>query len=103
MLEYKDFEHSIERIKKFIEEQHKLGSLARVISPSGTNVCEFGSEFLEDYIRLLEIICLDTETNWISWFIFENDFGKRKYTVIVDGKNYIIDNEKIFYEICLKK
>lgn len=48
-LNYQDFHNAICNLKKFMKEQEKLDNVIKVISPSGTNVCEFGNEFIEKY------------------------------------------------------
>ena len=48
-LNYQDFHNAICNLKKFMKEQEKLDNVIKVISPSGTNVCEFGNEFIENY------------------------------------------------------
>ena len=64
-------------------------------------MCEFGNKFIDDYIRVVEI-SLGDKSNWFSWFIFENDFGKNKMKVKVNNIEYIIQNEKQFYNVCIK-
>lgn|SRR4030067_1138779 len=71
-----DLEIAINDLQKFFEEQEKLDAVLKVISPSGTGVVEFGSYFIDAYINLLEKSFCDN-FNWISWFVFESDFGKK--------------------------
>ena len=84
-----------------MKEQEKLDNVIKVISPSGTNVCEFGNEFIENYIDLLEKSVND-ELKLISWFVFDNDFGKKKLTVSINNKEYIISSEKKLFDIYIK-
>lgn len=97
-MEYKDFYDASQNLKKFQNEQDKLYAVLNVISPSSTGVCEFGSEFIDDYIKVVEI-CLGDKYGWFSWFVFENDFGKRKLHTKIDDKEYTICDEKDFYEM----
>ncbi len=84
-----------------MKEQEKLDNVIKVISPSGTNVCEFGNEFIENYIDLLEKSVND-ELKLISWFVFDNDFGKKKLTLSINNKEYIISSEKKLFDIYIK-
>ena len=100
-MEYKDFYYASHNLKEFIKEQDKLDAVLKVISPSSTGVCEFGNKFIDDYIKVVEI-ALGDEFNWFSWFVFENDFGKKKMKVKVDNKEYKICDEKQFFDVCIK-
>jgi len=99
-MEYKDFYEAIGSLKDFIKEQDKLDAVLKVISPSSTGVCEFGNKFIDDYIKILEIALGDTN-QWVSWFVFENDFGKNKLEVRVNDIEYEISNERQFFDIIL--
>jgi len=100
MINYDNFHYALTKLKKFMEEQDKLEAVLNVIAPSGTCVCEFGNEFLDDYINLLEHL-VDDNSKWVSWFVFENDFGEKELDVIIDNKKYKITSDKVFYDICL--
>ncbi len=74
----------------------------KVISPSSQDVCEFGNTFIDDYISLLEKSVNDNY-NWVSWFVFENDFGKKKLKAILPGGRKVkIASEKQLYDFCIK-
>lgn len=100
-LNYQDFHNAICNLKKFMKEQEKLDNVIKVISPSGTNICEFGNEFIENYIDLLEKSVND-KLKLISWFVFDNDFGKNKLIVSINNKEYIISSEKKLFDIYIK-
>jgi hypothetical protein len=99
-MEYNDFYEAIQSLKDFIEEQDKLDAVLKVISPTSTGVCEFGNKFIDDYIRILEIALGDTN-QWVSWFVFENDFGNKKFEVRVNDIEYEISNEREFFDVCI--
>jgi len=99
-MEYKDFYEAMESLKNFFKEQDKLDAVLKVISPTSTGVCEFGNIFIDDYIRIIEIALNDTN-QWVSWFVFENDFGNKKLEVNSNGIEYEISNEKQFFDICI--
>lgn len=99
-MEYKDFLKASNALKKFMNEQDELDNVMKVISPSSTGVVEFGNSFIDDYIRVVEI-ALDDKYEWFSWFVFENDFGRNKLVVTVEGKEYKICDEEEFYSVCI--
>lgn len=101
IMEYKDFILASVNLKQFIKEQDKLDAVLNVISPSSTGVVEFGNQFIDAYIRVVEL-ALGDENCWYSWFVFENDFGKKQFTVTVNDISYKICNEKQFYDVCIK-
>ena len=84
-----------------MDEQKKLDDVIKVISPSSTGVAEFGSKFIDDYITVVEIALKD-EWNSFSWFVFDNEFGKKKLQAIVNGKKRKICNERDFFRYCIK-
>lgn len=99
---YEEFQNSMDNLKEFMKELEKLDDVLKVISPSGTCVCEIGSKFIDDYISLVERSMNDTSNN-VSWFVFDNDFGSRKLTIGLEGEGeFIISNEKILYEVIQK-
>jgi hypothetical protein len=99
-MEYKDFLKASNALKKFMNEQDELNNVIKVISPSSTGVVEFGNQFIDDYIRVVEL-ALDDKYEWFSWFVFENNFGENKLIVAVEGKEYRICDEQEFYDVCI--
>ena len=71
-----EFELYINNLKQFFEEQKKLEAVIDAISPTSTGVVEFGGKFVDDYIKVLSRL-VDDDFDWVSWFVFENDFGKK--------------------------
>lgn len=100
-MEYKDFYYASNNLKIFINEQDKLNTILKILSPSSGGFCDFGNKFIDDYISLLELALCD-DSNWFSWFVFENEFGKNELEVKVNGINYKICNEKQFFEVFIK-
>lgn len=94
-----EFESSINNLKEFMKERDKLNDVLKVLSPSGTCVCEIGGKFIDDYISLIERSINDKD-NSVSWFVFDNDFGSRKLSIGLEGiGEFIISDEKILYEV----
>lgn len=91
------FELAVEKLQAHFKEREKLDELLRFISPTGTNVVEFGSEFIDSYIWAVEL-ALGDECNWFAWFVFENDFGAKGLSVIIGEKETQINDAKTFYE-----
>ena len=79
------FVDSISNLKSFFEEQDRLGIIIKVISPTSTAVVEFGDKFIDDYIKLLEV-AMNDKSGMINWFIFDNEFGKKKLKVKFEGE-----------------
>ena len=100
MLTVREFEKAINSLQEFFNEQKKLDAVLKVISPSGTGICEFGNHFVDRYIHLLSLAVND-QSDWVSWYVFENDFGRKKLSVKVNGKNHIIEDAKTFYNLCI--
>ena len=97
---FEEFNKASKNLKEFIAEQDKLDTVLKVISPTSTGVCEFGNKFIDDYINVVEIAIGD-KSNWFSWFVFENDFGKREFIVKISNIEYPIRNEKDLFDKCL--
>lgn len=91
------FQRAVEKLQAHFEEREKFDELLRFISPTGTNIIEYGSEFIDAYIWAVEI-ALGDEDNWFSWFVFENDFGAKGMDISIDGVKTAITDAKIFYE-----
>jgi hypothetical protein len=98
---FEEFQYHINSIKNFMSELDAFDNLLRVISPSGTCVCEIGSTLIDDYIKLVEKL-LNDDDECVSWFVFENKFGESKLAFRIDGIEYIIANEKDFYDVIQK-
>ncbi len=91
------FERAVEKLQAHFKEREKLGELLRFISPSGTNIVEFGSEFIDTYIWAVEL-ALNDECNWFAWFVFENNFGAKGLKVGINGKLTKITDAKTLYK-----
>ena len=94
---YDEFLESMNNIKAFQKELNSLDGVLKVISPSGTGVCEIGHSFIDNYISLVSKNLGDKE-EWISWFIFENEYGARKFTTQINDIEYVISDERTFYD-----
>jgi hypothetical protein len=98
MLKYEKFYDAIQDLKEFMDEQDKLDAVLKVISPTGTCVCEFGNKFIDDYIGLLEELVGDKD-GWIAWYVFENGFGEKGLEAkMPNGEIKKIISEKVLYD-----
>jgi hypothetical protein len=97
MMTLTQFEHAVAKLQAHFEEREKFDELLRFISPTGTNIIEYGSEFIDSFTWVVEL-ALGDEYNWFSWFVFENDFGAKGLSIFIDGKETQITDAKIFYE-----
>ena len=98
MMTLKQFKKTIKELKLFMDEQEKLNDVIKVISPSSTGVVEFGNRFIDKYIDVIEIALFGTNSSdWVSWFVFENDFGKNELNVKINNRTFTITDEESFY------
>ena len=66
-------------IQEFSNDQDKLQDGLKILIPSNSGIIEFGSKFIDQYIQTLSDV-LGDDWNFISWYVFENDFGKKRFT-----------------------
>ncbi|MBK8396134.1 MAG: hypothetical protein IPL26_12970 [Leptospiraceae bacterium] len=76
-------------LEQFFKEQEKFENALRQIS-SGI-VLELGNVFIDRYIQTLADVLQD-DHDYISWFVFDCKFGKKKLTAEVNGKSIGIVN-----------
>lgn len=77
-MQLNEFKESLIDLKSFMSELDRLHHALDMIAKG--SVSEIGSKFIEDYITLLEKHVGD-EGNWVTWYVFQNDFGKKGLTV----------------------
>lgn len=94
---YEQFHISINNLKDFFKELEKLNTIIEILSPSGTGVCEIGHKFIEDYISLVESN-LGDDGGFVSWFVFDNNFGNKKLQCYYKDIEYVISNDKEMFE-----
>lgn len=103
---YQEFKTACDKLKDFLREQDRLEDVIKIIAPDSTAVVEFGSYFIDAYVNLMAI-ALGDEYDWVTWFVFENEFGKDKKEIseLIGGKEkkWKITNEKTFYNFITKR
>lgn len=91
---YEEFERIIEELKKNNEYIDKLASL---------NVNIFENLTLETMVVDLLARILGDENDWLSWWIWEKDFGARTELNAFDGDNVIpTDTAQDIYNLILR-
>jgi len=99
MISQGEFVRRFKPIAEFLEDQDRLVDLAKVISLESC-CCDFGSKFLDSYIKLLAAYVGD-DGGWINWYVWDGDMGKRRHTAIIDGKEYVVSDPKKLYKIIM--
>lgn len=57
-----------------------------------------GGRIIDSYIKILEETCGD-KANWISWYVFENDWGSRGMEAGYEGEMKPIKNYKDLWRL----
>lgn len=91
-ISFDEFEQLFIPIKKFLEDCENINDALKTIFQSSYVCSEHGNELLEYYIDLTERY-LELDFPTISWFIFDNNFGKEKLTI----NNIVIDSIQSLY------
>ena len=91
-----DFAEYINAIAKFNSELDSINGHISAIAPGA--VCDIGGHFLDSYIALLSESVGD-DNNWVDWFVWEDDFGKKKLKAGYDGKEKKICNVDKLWEL----
>lgn len=92
---FNTFERCIERIKQYFEFSDSLYAL-------GIDTAELPLDRVYyDLVDLLETAMGDTRNHWISFFIFNTDFGNRAdmVTVMDNGKEISLSNTRELWEL----
>lgn len=76
-------------IKKYLRKCSEIERGLYGLFDNGVGTINIGDELLSGYITLIEKLCNDKGEN-ISWYIFDNNFGKNKWSK--NGK--AIDNTR---------
>ena len=93
-----DFQNEIENIKKFLEENKKVGEALQVLCEDSFVSCTIGEKLLDSYIKLMSKHFFITEDS-LYWFIYDNDCGiKNMKCYDKNDKEYVISDSKTFLE-----
>ena len=91
-----DFAIYLNDISMFMNELDSLNEHISAIAQGA--VCDIGGHFLDSYIALLSESVGDDD-NWVDWFVWENDFGKKKLKAGYDGKEKKVCNVDQLWEL----
>lgn len=92
---FNTFERCIERIKQYFKFTDSLYAL-------GIDTAELPIDRVYyDLVDLLETVMGDTRNHWISFFIYNTDFGNRAdmVTVMDNGKEISLSNTRELWEL----
>jgi hypothetical protein len=95
---YKEFEKAFKAIEQFHLENELANEAVKTFCASSHAVCDIGCHLYDQYINLLASVVGD-KGNWISWYVFENDFGRGGLTAgMKDDKKMVkVDTLKKLY------
>lgn len=98
---YKDFCIYLRRIKAIFDFESELAKLSKPTDKDEFTL--FYPTMIDDVVDLLEMIMNDLENHWISYFIYDLNFGEKykKGDVTVDGDEYPLRNVKDLWELLL--
>lgn len=96
------FEQFKAAIDAIIAHEAEIDAFTKAISPAFDDqfiFCTLGQKSTRALIDVLQQV-LDAG-EWIEWFIYECDAGKKPMGYTVDGKEYMMDSvEKLWEVIC---
>jgi hypothetical protein len=98
---YKDFCTYIRRIKAIFDFESELAKLRKPTDKDEFTL--FYPTMIDDVVDLLEMIMNDLENHWISYYIYDLNFGEKykKGDVTIDGDEYPLRNVKDLWELLL--
>lgn len=76
--------HGLMAISQFLVEQEKMKAGIAMLSLEGNYHLTIGNKFIDEYIMILSELIGD-ESDWVSWYVFTNDFGKKKMKAAIKG------------------
>jgi hypothetical protein len=68
----------------------------------GNYIINYNSMLMALYIELIAEL-IGVKSDWISWYVWENDFGEKGMSAGYDGKLKPITNLKELYELITDK
>lgn len=83
-MDYKEFELAFEPIAQFDKENEEANKAVKALCKSSHAVHDVGCFLMDAYVSLLSKSVGD-KGNWISWYVFENNFGKGNLSASLRG------------------
>lgn len=96
MVTFKKFDEIIEKVKEFSDFEDTM-------SDYGIELCySVAADMADEIIKLLALL-IDDKENWISWYCWEADFGRKNkdgFNIVeINGKEYKIDSTKKLWNL----
>lgn len=95
----KQFTKAIKNLQEFKDKElKKIDTVVSILTDKEFNFGAIGFKFSEQYIELLEMASGD-KYNWISWFVFDNDFGRKSLEAGINGEMKSIKTIKQLFKL----
>jgi len=78
---YEEFVIAFEPINVFNKEFETAHNALSALCPSSFPTLDLGGHLLDAYISLLSTMVDDTINDWVAWYVWENDCGKKGFEV----------------------
>lgn len=82
MITVNEMERKLRVLKEYLERHHKLEHLLHA------NMSQI--PLVDAYIEALALAA-DDKQGWIDWYVWENDFGRRKHKAGLKGNQIVVD------------
>jgi hypothetical protein len=101
MLTKEGFTFHMEKIKDYLDDVDRIQKAISSVSFNEFTL-NLGYDMLDGYIEALMLL-MEDQNEWIPWFVFENDFGKNKLVLPLQGKGVALKNHNQLYELIKKE
>lgn len=86
-------------IEKYNKEFEIANKAVQELMPNSHPVIDMGANLLDGYIDLLQDIYND-KNEWISYFVYDCNYGANPMKIVVDGKETLLKTvDDVFYLI----
>lgn len=86
-------------IQEFLKESNNAGdAISNTLAKGSYVVVDLGTNLLDHYIKLLSTIT-NISIELLEWFIYENEFGRKKLKIVIEEVEYAIDSIDTFIEV----
>lgn len=90
-----ELDKRLQPIKDYLKQNKKVEELLEMLASGSFVAVDFGSGLLCAYMDAISRELGDfSEDTWLDWFVWDNDFGKKKFEAVVGGKGIIVKNTK---------
>ena len=92
-----------EKFEKIILNLQKISDQADILYNNGIDITEVTDNLHIIINDLLGIIFTDDGKDWIDWFMYEKEFGKREDLKAWDGNDEIAYDIKSLYDLLINE